>query len=54
MKAVQVIGYGDTDQLKVVDIPVPEPKEGEVLVRVKACAINNTEIWMREVDLWNR
>ncbi|AJD90346.1 alcohol dehydrogenase GroES-like domain protein [Jeotgalibacillus malaysiensis] len=48
MKAVQVIGYGDTDQLKVVDIPVPEPKEGEVLVRVKACAINNTEIWMRE------
>ncbi|MFN4215692.1 zinc-binding dehydrogenase [Exiguobacterium sp.] len=48
MKAVQVIGYGDVDQLQVVDIPVPEPKQGEVLVRVKACGINNTEIWMRE------
>ncbi|MGM0751877.1 MAG: zinc-binding dehydrogenase [Bacillota bacterium] len=48
MKAVQVTGYGDVDKLKVVDIPIPEPKENEVLVKVKACAINNTEIWMRE------
>ncbi|MDZ5712780.1 zinc-binding dehydrogenase [Jeotgalibacillus haloalkalitolerans] len=48
MKAVQVIGYGDTDQLKVVDIPIPEPKSDEVLVKIKVCAINNTEIWMRE------
>ncbi|MYL49795.1 zinc-binding dehydrogenase [Halobacillus litoralis] len=48
MKAVQVTGYGDVDQLKLADIPTPEPKENEVLVQVKACAINNTEIWMRE------
>ncbi len=48
MKAVQVTGYGDVDKLKIVDIPIPEPKEKEVLVKVKACAINNTEIWMRE------
>ncbi|TFE00549.1 zinc-binding dehydrogenase [Jeotgalibacillus salarius] len=48
MRAVQVTGYGDVDQLKLVDIPRPEPKENEVLVKVKACAINNTEIWMRE------
>ncbi|MCP3029489.1 zinc-binding dehydrogenase [Halobacillus sp. A5] len=48
MRAVQVTGYGDVDRLKVVDIPTPEPKEHEVLVKVKACAINNTEIWMRE------
>ncbi|MGR3762939.1 zinc-binding dehydrogenase [Rossellomorea sp. NS-SX7] len=48
MKAVQVTGYGDVDKLEVVDIPIPEPKEHEVLVKVKACAINNTEIWMRE------
>lgn len=48
MKAVQVIGYGDVDQLQVVDVPVPSLKQGEVLVRVKACGINNTEIWMRE------
>ncbi|MDG5473486.1 zinc-binding dehydrogenase [Jeotgalibacillus sp. ET6] len=48
MRAVQVTGYGDVDKLQVVDIPVPEPKSNEVLVKIKACAINNTEIWMRE------
>ncbi|RWZ58580.1 alcohol dehydrogenase [Halobacillus fulvus] len=48
MKAVHVTGYGDVDQLEVVDKPIPEPKDNEVLVKVKACAINNTEIWMRE------
>ncbi|MCC5892651.1 zinc-binding dehydrogenase [Exiguobacterium sp.] len=48
MKAVQVTGYGDVDQLQVVDLLPPSPKQDEVLVRVKACGINNTEIWMRE------
>ncbi|WP_070120927.1 zinc-binding dehydrogenase [Bacillus marinisedimentorum] len=48
MRAVQVTGYGDVDKLRVVEIPRPEPKANEVLVKVKACAINNTEIWMRE------
>ncbi|WP_371018072.1 zinc-binding dehydrogenase [Pseudalkalibacillus sp. JSM 102089] len=48
MKAVQVMGYGDVDQLEVVEQAIPEPKSDEVLVKVKACAINNTEIWMRE------
>lgn len=48
MKAIQVTGYGDIDKLKVVEIPIPEPKDNEVLIKVKACGINNTEIWMRE------
>ncbi|MGP4068316.1 zinc-binding dehydrogenase [Halobacillus sp. B29] len=48
MKAVQVTGYGDVDQLEVVERDIPEPKSNEVLIKVKACAINNTEIWMRE------
>jgi NADPH:quinone reductase-like Zn-dependent oxidoreductase len=48
MKAVQVTGYGGIDKLEVVDISTPTPEKGEVLVKVKACAINNTEIWMRE------
>lgn len=48
MKAIQVTGYGDIDKLKVVEIPIPELKDNEVLIKVKACGINNTEIWMRE------
>lgn len=48
MKVVQVKGYGGVEQLEVVERPVPKPRAGEVLIEVKACAINNTEIWMRE------
>lgn len=48
MKAVQVIGYGDVDQLQMVERDIPTPKAHEALIQVKACAINNTEIWMRE------
>ncbi|WP_079477034.1 zinc-binding dehydrogenase [Marinococcus halophilus] len=48
MKAVQVSGYGGLEKLELVETPVPKPEKGEVLVKVKACAINNTEIWMRE------
>ncbi|KUP04069.1 alcohol dehydrogenase [Bacillus coahuilensis m2-6] len=48
MKAIQVTGYGDVDKLEVRELEIPEPKAHEVLIRVKACAINNTEIWMRE------
>lgn len=48
MKAVQVTGYGDVDKLEIVQQVIPEPKENEVVIKVKACAIKNTEIWMRE------
>lgn len=48
MKVVQVKGYGGVEQLEVVERPVPKPRAGEVLIEVKACGINNTEIWMRE------
>lgn len=30
------------------DVPVPEPAAGEVLVRVSACGMNNTDVWVRE------
>jgi NADPH:quinone reductase-like Zn-dependent oxidoreductase len=48
MKAIQVKGYGDVNQLQIVDVEIPTPQANEVLIKVKACAINNTEIWMRE------
>lgn len=44
MKAIQVTGYGGLEKLSLVDVPRPIPKEGQVLVEVKACGINNTEI----------
>ena len=48
MKAFQVTGYGGIERLELAELPIPEPKDHEVLVQVKACAINNTDIWMRE------
>ncbi|MFP8778143.1 zinc-binding dehydrogenase [Hydrogenophaga sp. RWCD_12] len=49
MQAVYLTGYGGLDRLRVVnDAPVPVPAVGEVLVRVGACGINNTDLWTRE------
>ena len=48
MRTVQVTGYGDVDKLGLVNQTVPEPKENEVLIKVQACAVNNTEIWMKK------
>jgi NADPH:quinone reductase-like Zn-dependent oxidoreductase len=40
INAIQVHDYGDVDQLKLEQIPQPEPQEGEVLVRVYAAGVN--------------
>jgi len=40
IKAIQVHNYGDTDQLKLEQVPLPEPQAGEVLVRIHAAGVN--------------
>jgi NADPH:quinone reductase-like Zn-dependent oxidoreductase len=40
MKAIRIHQYGGPEVLRLDDIPVPEPGDGEVLVRVHAAAIN--------------
>ena len=39
MKALQPDEYGPVENLKVMDIPVPEPGEDEVLIIVKAAGV---------------
>ena len=48
MKAPRFDHYGGVDVLKVVDAPVPEPGQGEALVKVKAASINPGEAKIRE------
>ena len=48
MKAVRFDNYGGIDVLQIVDVPVPEPAQGEVLVKVQAAAINPGEAKIRE------
>jgi len=48
MKAVLLTAFGGTENLKYTeDFPKPVPKEDEVLVRVKAVALNHLDIWVR-------
>lgn len=45
MRAVQLVGHGGFDQLVLVDdCPVPNPQPDEVLIRVAASSVNNTDI----------
>ena len=45
MNAVILTGHGGIDRLvSRADAPTPQPREGEVLVRVGACGLNNTDI----------
>ena len=45
MTAVQLIGHGGIDALRYrEDVPTPTPGAGEVLIRVAAAGVNNTDI----------
>ena len=45
MFGVQLVGHGGPEQLVWRnDLPTPQPKAGEVLVRVSAAGVNNTDI----------
>jgi NADPH:quinone reductase-like Zn-dependent oxidoreductase len=48
VKAVLLLAYGGTDQLEYsTNLPRPEPKDDEVLVRVKATSLNPIDWKMR-------
>lgn len=45
MRAALLLGNGGPEMLVVRDdVAVPEPRAGEVLIRVAACGVNNTDI----------
>lgn len=48
MKAVQFQQHGGPEVLKYVDAPEPVIRPGEVLVRVRACALNRLDLWVRQ------
>jgi len=47
MKAVVLYEHGDRDVLKYEEIPTPKPSPKQVLVKVKACALNHLDVWVR-------
>jgi len=48
MRAVQLTQHGGPEVLRVTEVATPVPLAGEVLVKVSAAALNNTDLWTRE------
>jgi len=44
MNAVLLTGYGGLEKLEYTQVAKPIPQEGEVLIKVGACSVNNTDI----------
>jgi NADPH:quinone reductase-like Zn-dependent oxidoreductase len=47
MKAIRFHQHGGPEVLRYEDAPEPELASGEVLVRVRACALNHLDLWER-------
>jgi len=48
MKAVLFHEHGGADKLSYEERPMPQLGPQEVLVRVKACALNHLDVWVRQ------
>src|SRR5580700_9613020 len=48
MKAAVIHESGGPEVLKIESLPIPTPKRGEVLIRVKAFGLNRSELFTRQ------
>src|SRR5215831_6691876 len=48
MKAIQVQKTGGPDVLTLVDLPVPQPKANEAVVKIAAAGVNFIDVYFRE------
>jgi NADPH:quinone reductase-like Zn-dependent oxidoreductase len=48
MKAIRIHEFGGPEVLKYEDVPDPELRKDYVLVRIRACALNHLDLWVRK------
>ena len=48
MKGVLLRGTGGPEQLQLEEVPNPEPRDGEVVVRVRAAGVNFADVLVRQ------
>lgn len=48
MKAIVISQFGGPESLLIQDLPKPLPKNGEVLIQIKAFGLNHAEMYMRQ------
>jgi len=48
MKAIQVKQPGGPEVLEMVDVPMPQPKHTEAVVKIAACGVNYIDVYFRD------
>src|SRR5436189_585134 len=48
VKAIRIHEDGGPEVLRYEDAPEPDPKPGEVLVRLRAASLNHLDLWVRK------
>ena len=48
MKAAVIRAPGGPEILKIESLPIPEPRNDQVLIRVKTCGLNRSELFTRQ------
>ena len=48
MRAVRIHADGGPEVLRYEEAPDPEPRDGEVLVRLRAASMNHLDVWVRK------
>ena len=48
MKAIRIHEFGGPEVLQYEDVPDPQPRKDQVLIRVRACSLNHLDIWTRK------
>jgi NADPH2:quinone reductase len=49
MKAIRIHQFGPSeDVLQYEDVPVPEPKSGEILIKIEAASLNRADVGLRK------
>ncbi len=47
MKAAVFLSHGGPEVIEIAHLPIPQPAPGQILLRVRAAALNHLDIWAR-------
>src|SRR5689334_11059292 len=48
MKAVRIHQFGGPEVLTYEEVADPKPRKDQVLIRVRGCALNHLDLWVRK------